>query len=1040
MSYKIDWTNIKNGYKGFESLAVKYVQTEYDSNFSHTQDTCDGNKDAVLEKEMYTIIFGYKPSPNVSEEWWMEAKYSESKKVLPRYRLDATLVSAILKGNVGRVIFVSNMNIQSQTINDIRQAIVDVTACKDVNFCTRNTLEYWLYQHPDILQDFFTDYHDEPIELDDLMIIENVKYYSAMDIHYTFQESLCILDLQRVYRADFTVFSKTFQDVNLKSNHYLKGIEFVGPKKIVLQQGINSVQFYFMLKENYGYNTNKKKQEHNLLPEPAFLLESLQIVSEGKVTVNEQSLANYKIASQQEMEQNICDFFKESSGTNLYYLYGQSGVGKSYVLSNYISSKDHSGCYCLYCEMSGDYQQDLHSLVDCINYIYFPYLPSDGITTEYLKNVDDNNYIPPFYLKIIAFRDDVEQMSKLFVKYITESITLFPRKLYVNQRLIVVDNIHKASNTVINVIYKIAAEQSMLKAPLQFIFSGQWVQHTDVYAKLCAIANVTEKELFITVKDCLKLLPDQAYSPELENFLESSPLFSNIVELLLFSLYLRDHNKTIQSFEDLQILYHLFFAENMLDLYIKHLFDNAVKNDEKAAQFCNQVYWNTLGMPRTDTKEEHKLLCYHVVKLDATAQRIIPYHDIYSKCYRKNYAYDQLSEIPFIQLLEYGKYTDIKSVADKLHEQFRQKKYVTVYYTLEPVFKDGSSIYRNRMDDTTYFILFLDYTRACAFCSIDFSGYKLFKQIYSETKNLQNPTSQIQLIHNAALWELANSTFESLKYKQALILCNELVADTKRLIKYGIMEGKTERDSVRYHNANVIQSIIKSELSEKDNTSFFQNSEQQMIDHKMDNRLWSFRVRYSLTLMQQDTPKALCLLQKCYDHYETLDNKAEKYYLWSSFYISYLKMITCKDTSIRYQEEVKALSTLEKVKDNFFNDYRKMLYGLVLYLYYCNRKKEADLYFLEDCHVLRDKRPRLRGFENLIRALRHIMEKKNLLALEELQKAYAIFSHIPSYANLIKHNIDLIESDYQKTYSRIEYYLGGFLKKSTYYLDIRGCW
>ena len=59
MNYKIDWTNIVNGYKGFESLAVKYVQVEYDSHFEHTKDTRDGNKDAILQKEVYTIILGY---------------------------------------------------------------------------------------------------------------------------------------------------------------------------------------------------------------------------------------------------------------------------------------------------------------------------------------------------------------------------------------------------------------------------------------------------------------------------------------------------------------------------------------------------------------------------------------------------------------------------------------------------------------------------------------------------------------------------------------------------------------------------------------------------------------------------------------------------------------------------------------------------------------------------------------------------------------------------------------------------------------------
>ena len=65
MKYKIDWKNIKNSYKGFEALAVKYVQMEYDLSFTHTKDTRDGNKDAVLEKEIYTIIFGYQSSSNL---------------------------------------------------------------------------------------------------------------------------------------------------------------------------------------------------------------------------------------------------------------------------------------------------------------------------------------------------------------------------------------------------------------------------------------------------------------------------------------------------------------------------------------------------------------------------------------------------------------------------------------------------------------------------------------------------------------------------------------------------------------------------------------------------------------------------------------------------------------------------------------------------------------------------------------------------------------------------------------------------------------
>lgn len=151
-------------------------------------------------------------------------------------------------------------------------------------------------------------------------------------------------------------------------------------------------------------------------------------------------------------------------------------------------------------------------------------------------------------------------------------------------------------------------------------------------------------------------------------------------------------------------------------------------------------------------------------------------------------------------------------------------------------------------------------------------------------------------------------------------------------------------------------------------------------------------------------------------------------------------MIINNDAALVYKEETQALSILEKLKNLFFNDYRKMLYGIVLYLYYRNRKDEADLYFLKDCYTLRDKRPRLKAFEHLILALRHVIERENLLALNELKSAYAIFKHIPSYSKIIKHNIDLIEKDSQIIFNRIEYYFGDIMEKDTYYLDIRGCW
>ena len=79
------------------------------------------------------------------------------------------------------------MNVSSQVANDIRQAIIGTTVCNQVNFCTRNTLEFWLYQNIDILADFFLDYNGDKVELESLMIVENIKYFTCQDICYSYK-------------------------------------------------------------------------------------------------------------------------------------------------------------------------------------------------------------------------------------------------------------------------------------------------------------------------------------------------------------------------------------------------------------------------------------------------------------------------------------------------------------------------------------------------------------------------------------------------------------------------------------------------------------------------------------------------------------------------------------------------------------------------------------------------------------------------------------------------------------------------------------
>jgi len=105
--------------KTFEVLALKYVEKVYPSerNWSPTKETRDGNRDAQ-------VVFFIEDGQFI--RWWMEAKYT-SKEKLSRYRLDATIVTSILQKNVKKYFFVTNSNISTENIINIKTAITEIS-------------------------------------------------------------------------------------------------------------------------------------------------------------------------------------------------------------------------------------------------------------------------------------------------------------------------------------------------------------------------------------------------------------------------------------------------------------------------------------------------------------------------------------------------------------------------------------------------------------------------------------------------------------------------------------------------------------------------------------------------------------------------------------------------------------------------------------------------------------------------------------------------------------------------------------------------
>lgn len=89
------------------------------------------------------------------------------------------------------------------------------------------------------------------------------------------------------------------------------------------------MEFSFTITANYGYKSSKKQNEHFFLPAPSFMLNDIELVPKNNININTDIIKHFIIPSQKEMEESITQYFKKSqkhSGTNLFYIWGQSGV------------------------------------------------------------------------------------------------------------------------------------------------------------------------------------------------------------------------------------------------------------------------------------------------------------------------------------------------------------------------------------------------------------------------------------------------------------------------------------------------------------------------------------------------------------------------------------------------------------------------------------------------------------------------------------------------------------------------------------------
>jgi len=140
----------------FEAFALEYARVTYPGyEWVLTPRSNDGNRDGVAEQKYES--FG----EMLTQQYWVEAKFSKDTKKLRKDKLDSTLVSGFLAGNVRKIIFITNGPIRASTIARANQFdepfrnLYRDGRPKLVTFVYDEVLEHWFAEHPAVYAQYF---------------------------------------------------------------------------------------------------------------------------------------------------------------------------------------------------------------------------------------------------------------------------------------------------------------------------------------------------------------------------------------------------------------------------------------------------------------------------------------------------------------------------------------------------------------------------------------------------------------------------------------------------------------------------------------------------------------------------------------------------------------------------------------------------------------------------------------------------------------------------------------------------------------------
>lgn len=1035
MTISVQWDKIRNGYRGFENLARKYVEINYPNpTWKKTNETRDGNKDATA------VFYGYQKDGWSEEKWWMEAKYSTKTDIMTRYRLDSTIVSAIIEKSVRRIIFVTNTMIKAKTINDIRTAIHNAIQCDNVIFVTKFTLEYWLSANSHLYRKYFIcpDCNEDiEITVPANVVIQDIEFYSEISNKLTFKEPLKELETDRVYVGYFEVFSSRDITLLLKIKDQRKGMKILSGSHVELKPGGNPVSFKLKIQKDYDTVLYERK------PIPVFVLGNMEIVTMQYISVVKNPQKDMRLLCQETVLKQLSqdyNIFSQGRSYCFSFIKGLSGVGKSYILEKFMSEQLTEKEDVFYSNLYDSPYANNEILINLVLFILFPYIDPSKIDGAYLNEIQ-GKYISRKLIDLVNSRDSYEMMTEEIDKLDSHD-DIFVADMELNRRIVILDNLHKLSNSASTFLSTLLANISLHNIPVLFIGSAQpdyFIRTSFSFSRY----HIKQYKCDISIHDLINALNYEQKPIKYMNQNLALSLEFNVIELFFLTQELLRVDEFPTDFEDFIKFCKIFQASRVMEEYVCKQFDSFISSHPACKEICNLVYWSSVPVnyKEAENTENIRLLIDSGLIRRNYESMLVPYHDIYRNIYRKHYPIDKhiisyfghnSPEYLHFSLREETNLNVLSTLTEQIMQMTNDKYFHSVIYILQGIFEiESCNCLQRRWGEKIYYRLRFAYCLALKQQGNGELGYKYLEEMKLEIYLLDD--IDIVKVLLEVYWELAISDYERMKYQKSRLEIGNVLRTLKRL-NY-LENGHGIKSYIKYHDVSMLYTLICANENKPNMLQKYMQRVSCTTKNHFEERAKSFQIRFALTLCTKNILQCLDFLEDAIKYFKKENIENNKYYLWAVYHYNYYKMVV--ETNYRLCEHV--IDTLDKFKKNFYSNYRSRLNGMASYFYSTNQITLGDRYLMKETKFANCLAGRQEAFHYETVALHEILNGNYEAAITNLNRAANIFRKAAYYCMIPDHNIEVLKN-MTNTSVKLRYWWGEALQDDIYYIDSRCVW